>query len=54
MILSQSAYTVYQIIIFVWFCVGISIVGFFAIRDLFKMFGKNNRKKDSEQESISG
>lgn len=38
MIMGQAAFTAYQIGIFAWFCVGAAIVGFFAIRDLIKMF----------------
>lgn len=45
MIIGQSAFTAYQIAIFVWFCVGIATVGFFAIRDLIRMIKDNSKKK---------
>lgn len=38
MIISLSAFTIYQLVIFGWFCVGVAMVGFLSIRDLIRMF----------------
>lgn len=45
MIIGQHAFEIYQILIFVWFCVGISLVGFLSIRDLIRMLRDHRKKK---------
>ncbi len=37
MIMSETAFTIYQYAAYIWFCVGAAAVGFVSIRDLVRM-----------------
>ena len=45
MIMSQSAFTIYQWFAYGWFVVGVCIVVFLAIRDLIRMIKDDMKKK---------
>lgn len=48
--LSLHTYEIYQWIIYAWFCIGVSIVGFFSFRDIFRMIHEKMqiRKKQKD------
>ena len=38
MIMSRTAFEIFQYFAYVWFCLGAATVGFLAIRDLIRLF----------------